>query len=433
MLSVVVDWLFATGNFLPHGFCLTGDNDVIALNVVSDLGIALAYFAIPSFLVVILVKRRDLTLPWPFTLFATFILLCGTTHVIEIVTYWEPLYVLQGVAKAATALVSLATAVILWPMLPHLLAITSPEQMKRANLGLERQLVERTETTNELVRFNALLELRVAERTADLRRINAELEAEIEINGRIAAELVLSRDEALNANNVKSMFLAAMSHDLRTPLNAIIGFSDMILSEIHGPIGEPRYGGYLEDIHVSGYLLLSLIDNILDLSKIEAGKRAFAPDRLDGGCLVKACLRLLQAEIEAKRIDVAVSVDPTAEIYADDLAFRQVTLNLLSNAVKFTPIGGRIALRIQPVPSGGAAIEISDNGSGMSDVGMREAMEPFGKPGAMTARPEGAGSGLGISIVIRLMALHGGHFSLDSAVGRGTTARLDFPPRAQAA
>lgn len=433
MLSSAIDWLFATDKFLPHGFCLTGNDDVIALNVVSDLGITLAYFAIPSFLVIILIKRRDLTLPWPFALFAAFILLCGTTHIIEIVTYWVPLYVLQGVAKAATALISLATVAVLWPMLPRLLVATSPAQMERVNLMLERQLLERTEAANELVRFNALLESRVAERTADLMRINAELEAEIGTNSRIADELVASRDDALMANNVKSMFLAAMSHDLRTPLNAIIGFSDMILSETFGPINQPRYQGYIVDIHVSGHLLLSLIDNILDLSKIEAGKRDLALDRLDGGFLVRSCLRLLAAEIEEKRIDVTVSVDPTTEIYADDLAFRQVTLNLLSNAVKFTPSGGKIALRIQPAPGGGATIEISDNGLGMSDVGLREAFEPFGRPGAMTARHAGAGSGLGISIVVRLMELHGGSLSVESALGRGTTVRLAFPPRTQAA
>ena len=428
MLSQVFTWLLSTNGFLPHGFCLTGDDDIIALNVISDLGIALAYFSIPTFLIFLVVRRRDLTLPSTFLLFSAFILLCGLSHVIEVVTYWVPIYVLDGLIKAATALVSLATAVTLWPMIPRLLAAASPAQLQQVNRQLQEQLRTRAEAETALARFNVELETRVSARTADLTRINDELEAEIESNRRIARELAVARDQAEQASRVKSLFLAAMSHDLRTPLNAIIGFSDTILSEAFGPLDHPRYLGYIDDIHRSGHLLLSMINNILDLSKIEAGKREIEPIRLDGADLTHACLRLIKTEIGEKLLDVVVTVDPAVEIEADDLAFRQILLNLLSNAVKFTPAEGRISVRIQPAPAGGAMVEVADSGIGMTDDALRGALEPFGKLGVMTARREGAGSGLGLSIVIRLMELHGGSFAIDSVPGKGTTVRLVFPP-----
>ena len=428
MLSQVFTWLLSTNGFLPHGICLTGDDDIIALNVISDLGIALAYFSIPTFLIFLVVRRRDLTLPSTFLLFSAFILLCGLSHVIEVVTYWVPIYVLDGLIKAATALVSLATAVTLWPMMPRLLAAASPAQLEQVNLHLQEQLRTRAEAETALARFNVELETRVSARTADLTRINDELEAEIESNRCIARELAVARDQAEQASRVKSLFLAAMSHDLRTPLNAIIGFSDTILSEAFGPLDHPRYLGYIDDIHRSGHLLLSMINNILDLSKIEAGKREIEPIRLDGADLTHACLRLIKTEIGEKLLDVVVTVDPAVEIEADDLAFRQILLNLLSNAVKFTPAEGRISVRIQPAPAGGAMVEVADSGIGMTDDALRGALEPFGKLGVMTARREGAGSGLGLSIVIRLMELHGGSFAIDSVPGKGTTVRLVFPP-----
>ena len=428
MLSQVFTWLVSTDGFLPHRFCLTGDDSVITLNVISDLAIALAYFSIPVFLVFLVVRRRDLTLPATFLLFSAFILLCGLTHVIEVVTYWVPIYVLDGLIKATTALVSLVTAFTLWPMLPRLLAAASPMQLQQANRQLAEQLRTHAEAESALARFNAELETRVAVRTADLTRINDELAAEIDSNRRIALELAVARDQAEQASKVKSLFLAAMSHDLRTPLNAIIGFSDTILSEAFGPLGHARYLSYVVDINRSGSLLLSMINNILDLSKIEAGKREIVPCRLDGVELTRSCLRLVKSEIDEKHLDVGVIVDPTAEIEADDLAFRQVLLNLLSNAIKFTPSEGRVSIRIRPAPAGGAAVEVADNGIGMSDETLRSALEPFGKLGVMTARREGAGSGLGLSIVVRLMELHGGSFAIDSAPGKGTTVRLVFPP-----
>ncbi|GGF21958.1 hypothetical protein GCM10011611_30050 [Aliidongia dinghuensis] len=431
MLSGALDWLLKTDGFLPHAFCLTGNSAVIALNITSDLAIAVAYFAIPAFLVLLVLRRRDITLPSTFLLFSAFILLCGLTHVIEAATFWEPVYVLQGTVKAATAIISLVTAMTLWPLLPRLLGAVSPVQLHRVNLRLSEELRSHAQTESELVRFNAELERHVMERTADLTRANAELEAEIAEKQKIAAQLAIARDQAEEASRVKSLFLAAMSHDLRTPLNAIIGFSETILSESFGPLGHARYLGYIEDIHRSGHLLLSLINNILDLSKIEAGKREIEPGPIDGTDMIRSCLRLMKSEIEEKRIAVELTVDPAVEIEADDLAFRQVLLNLLSNAVKFTPPGGRVGVRIAAASGGAAAVEVVDTGVGMTDEGLRGALEPFGKLGVMTARREGAGTGLGLSIVRRLMELHGGSFAIDSVPGRGTTVRLVFPPPAR--
>jgi two-component system cell cycle sensor histidine kinase PleC len=273
---------------------------------------------------------------------------------------------------------------------------------------------------------NVELELLVQTRTADLTRLNKQLASELQSMRQLVTELTLERDRAHQADRAKSMFLAAMSHDLRTPLNAIIGFSEMMLHEVFGAIEHPRYTGYIDDIHTSGRLLLDLINNILDLSKIEAGKRDLLREPLDVAPLAENCLSLVARATGGRDVAVDLVTQGSGRIYADELALRQILLNLLSNAVKFTPDGGRVDIAVADSPNGSTLITIADTGCGMDEAGLRTALTTFGQVPNGTC-PRTGGSGLGLPIVVRLVELHGGRFRIDSAPGRGTTVHLWFP------
>jgi two-component system, cell cycle sensor histidine kinase PleC len=206
------------------------------------------------------------------------------------------------------------------------------------------------------------------------------------------------RRAAEDASKIKSQFLAAMSHDLRTPLNSIIGFAEMLRSEPWGPLGSRRYHEYIGHIHDSGQLLLRLMNDILDLSKIEAGKRQIAPETLHWRVIVDTCLQVVAHQAAEKGITVDATAEPDVTVHADDLAFRQILLNLLSNAIKFTPRDGRVELGLT-------------HGQVRRPDQLRE-----------------PGTGLGLPISARLAALHGGNLTIESAPGKGTTVRVVFPP-----
>ena len=166
------------------------------------------------------------------------------------------------------------------------------------------------------------------------------------------------RRQAQESDRFKSMFLASASHDLRTPLNAIIGFSDMMRSEVMGPLGAPRYREYAEHIHASGNVLLNIVNDILDLSKIEAGRRQLSPALLDVRPVVEACIELVAQEAAAKGVAVAIEAGPAPMLYADDVALREILLNLLANAVAFTPRGYHVKADASPVGQA-SSIEIA--------------------------------------------------------------------------
>jgi len=245
---------------------------------------------------------------------------------------------------------------------------------------------------------------------------------------RAEAAIVAARQQAEAANQAKSAFLARISHELRTPLNAILGFSDIIRREALGPLGSPRYKEFTEDIHSSGTHLLSLIDDLLDLSKIEAGRVELREEvvRLDE--LVDSVFRFLQQRAAEAGLAVGVEIPrDLPPVRADKRALKQVLLNLLSNAVKFTPRGGRITLRASRDPGGGLHVSVADNGIGIAAADIARAMEPFGQvDSSLTRSYEGAG--LGLSISQRLVTLHGGRLVLESEPGVGTTITVEIPP-----
>ena len=238
--------------------------------------------------------------------------------------------------------------------------------------------------------------------------------------------LDLARREAEMASHAKSRFLANMSHELRTPLHAIIGFTEMIQQQYLGPIGNPRYLPYAGYVLEAGRHLLKIINDVLDLSKIEAGRMTFEPALIDIAELAQSTLRLVRRDAEAVQVtlesDIATDL-PVIETDPDKL--RQILLNLLGNAVKFTPPGGRITLTVA-VRANQLHIAIADTGIGMRPQDIPEALTPFGQIGSPMSRKAG-GTGLGLPLSKQLVELLGGHFQITSTPGLGTTASLRLP------
>ena len=242
----------------------------------------------------------------------------------------------------------------------------------------------------------------------------------------VEAELRRAMEEAEAANIAKSEFLANVSHELRTPLNAVIGFSEVMRDALMGPI-DNRYREYAQDIHESGQHLLRLIGDVLDLSKIGAGRLELHEEPVDLGQLMQACHRLLADRAGDGKITLAIDVARDLPVVlADPVRLKQIILNLMTNAVKFTPEGGRVTARAAPDAEGGVTITIADTGIGMSPQEIVVALEPFRQvDNAMSRRYEG--SGLGLPLAKQLTELHGGQLELISEPGTGTTARVRLP------
>jgi cell cycle sensor histidine kinase DivJ len=249
---------------------------------------------------------------------------------------------------------------------------------------------------------------------------------DISVGKAYEAELVRAREEAEGTSRAKSQFLANMSHELRTPLNAVIGFSEILNRELFGTLGEGRYRDYARLIHESGEHLLNVVNDILDMSKIEAGKFKIIREPFDVALLVASCVDVMRHAAERKEIALAAEVAPgLPELVADKRACKQMLLNVMSNAVKFTDAGGsvRVAARAE---DGMVALEVADNGVGIAEEDLPNLGKPFVQAERSYERSH-EGAGLGLSVVTGLARLHGGRLEIKSSLGDGTTATIWLP------
>lgn len=248
--------------------------------------------------------------------------------------------------------------------------------------------------------------------------------AELEQQRGIAEE---ARRRADDANLAKSRFLATMSHELRTPLNAILGFSEVLKNEVLGELPNDQYREYSNDIHDSGSHLLNLINEILDLSRIEAGRHELSEEAVQVAYTVEEAAHLLAMKAKGKSISVHEDyTDNLPKLWADERSIRQITLNLLSNAIKFTPLNGEVSIRVVPTGDGGQMIEVRDTGPGIPEEEIPVVLSSFGQ-GSIAIKNAEQGTGLGLPIVQALMKTHGGRFELHSKLREGTVVRAIFP------
>ncbi len=546
----IFDRFLSSDGFTPHGFCLTWRPDVFWTQVVADGAIALSYFSIPAALIYLSIYRQDLSFRWVLALFGAFIVACGTTHLLSIWTLWFPDYGVEALVKAMTALISVVTAAVLWPLMPRALAIPSRLDLEHAISALTRETQERENAQKALELLNIELEARILERTLDLEVANHRLRQEVaerlraeealrkqflfteqllatipapvfykdddrqttgcnpafknffglppdhsvsptfhdflpsnlgEIHiaiddtsgpvngpqiletavqsadgtthevvlhhallcrndGRVSGlvgviwditerkqnerELERARLAAEAANRAKSCFLATMSHELRTPLNAILGFSKILRSETESPGKIPSYHEYLDYIYFSGENLLAIINDILDVSRLETGSLEISPISIRAKPLFENILRLFQEQAQTLGLQLEVSTTNQL-VWADEKALKRILLNLLSNSLKFTHAGGRVVLASTAV-AGGVECRVSDTGIGIPADQVDRLVKPFEQMDSQYARSHG-GTGLGLPIVLGLIKLHGGRLSIHSEVGVGTTITVFLP------
>lgn len=389
---------FADSHFLPHGFCFAGRPDLIWLHVVSDALIAVAYFMIPVTLAVLIRRyRMSLSFNWAISLFAAFILLCGAGHMLEIWTIWQPIYYWQGIWKALTAVVSLATAFAILPLVPKLLAMKSPEELEAANLKL-------------------------AESNALLAEANVQLQAEVKARHQAEADLKTSLDEVQRTAAELEQFAYIASHDLQAPLRSIAGFAQLLEKRNKSQLDADGLE-FLAFIGQGVHGMQSLIDALLKLSRIsraqDAHYRSIPLDKT-----IEEALRPIAADLNARQARVLIGEMP--ELIADHRLLTQLFQNLISNAAKFCRPGTPPVITIGALDEGDCwQFTVRDNGIGIPPEQLENVFAIFRR---LHTQEEYEGSGIGLAICRKIVSHHGGSIWVTSeGEGHGATFHIRLP------
>lgn len=300
--------------------------------------------------------------------------------------------------------------------------------LREAHDSLEQRVLERTSALSWEIEERKRAEAALESHLAHVEHAKMAIERQSEELANLAEELTEARDLAQSANRTKSEFLATMSHELRTPLNAIIGFSEMIIKEVFGPVNNEKYREYIDDIHVSGNHLLALINDILDLSKVESGQDDLYEEKINIADTVQSIVRLVTGRAEQHGVSLRLDIqDNPASLYADERKLKQILVNLLTNSIKFTDPGGEITLKVSSCRNQGYMFQIIDTGIGIAKEDIPKALSQFGQiDSALNRKYEG--TGLGLPLTKSLAELHGGSLELESELGVGTSVTVSFPP-----
>ena len=392
----LLDALFQTDGYTPHGYCLLWDPALIWLHLVSDSAVALAYLAIPAALATVGRRRPDLNPYGVLYWFAAFIILCALTHLASITTLYQPWYMLSGLVKAACALVSIVTAALVWRILGFVLVTPSHAELAAVN--------------DELRLLNERLEARVDERTREL--------------SSTSERLIIALYEAREADRIKADFMARMSHELRTPLNAIIGFCEMLTAGIAGALMS-RQREYCANIHAAAIQLLDQINAILDLDRLGRGAEAASPVRQDLAAVCADAVERLGPAARQAGVAVATTVPGGVMAWADRRALSTIILNLVSNAIKYSPPGTQVSIAGDAADDG-TRLRVTDQGYGVDADSVRRVFEPFYRAHEREL-PAVGGTGLGLSLVKMLVDAHGGTLEFESRPNQGTSVTVWLP------
>mgnify|MGYP006192080149 FL=1 len=367
--------------YLPHGFCIAWNPQLLAMHVISDFLIAIAYFSIPIGILYVARKRPDTELQPIYYLFAAFILACGVTHVMGILTLWVPLYYTQGITKIVTALVSVATAIYLLPKLKHIMALPDLGKLTQINTALAEEIVSRRQSE---------------------------------------ASLRQSQELALQAQKTQAAFLANMSHEIRTPMNGVLGTLNLLLdSEL-----KPEQLQLAAASKRSAASLLSLLNDILDISKVESGQMTLRHSPLELADVLADVEAALAFDANSKGIELKCPAEalPKTIYLGDSVRMRQILLNLVGNAIKFTEVGHvKVVCREVSRTEQQATLEftVEDTGIGIAPEHQKNLFKRFTQVDSSSTR-RAQGTGLGLAIVKELVTLMGGKVRLHSEPGHGT-------------
>jgi len=379
--------LFSTDGFMPHKMCYDDNEWVITLHVVSDALIAIAYYSIPLTLVYFVRKRKDLAFDWMFVCFAVFIVACGTTHVMEIFNIWTPTYWLSGLIKAITALVSVATAILLIRLVPQALALPSPDQLRKSNAALQKEIHERMEATRKV----ELLNQELIEHTTRIQAANKEMES----------------------------FAYSVSHDLRAPLRHVDGYVNILMEE--APALSDQNRRYMTKISDSARQMGVLIDNLLAFSGM--GRATLQPAWVETDAVVAEAREELSPEAKGRTIEWRI--DPLPKVYVDRSLYKQVWMNLLGNALKYTRKHEPAIIAVRCKENGSNyEFSVKDNGAGFD---MQYVGKLFGIFQRLHLKDEFEGTGIGLANVRRIVSRHGGNTWAEGELGKGATFFFTLP------
>jgi signal transduction histidine kinase len=388
--------LFDTESFMPHGHCYFWDSSIVWTHVASDILIALAYYSIPLLLVYFARKRQDMPYRWMFALFGAFIVACGTTHLMAVVTVWKPYYWIDGVIKAITALLSVVTAILLIKVVPQAMQLRSPAELEKANRKLEAEVLKRTEA-----------EEAVAKRAKELHDANQKL---------------------IESEVLKTEFFSNVSHELRTPLTLIISpLESMLQGELNSNPSEQKQA--MQIMHHNSIRLLQMITGLLDFSKMEAGKLPVHLEPTD----ITALTELIITDFKPLAAQKGIKLDLQLEnidhrVDLDRYLYERIFFNLLSNALKFTPKGGSVQVNVNvklQLENDLLTLSVKDTGCGISETDQKNLFQKFRQlQGSSTRRFEG--SGLGLALVKEIVTLLNGKVSVASKPDHGSTFTVEL-------
>jgi signal transduction histidine kinase len=403
--------LFDASGFVPRAQCGEWTPELIRLHNGSDFFIWAAYLAIPVVLVRFAWRRRhELPFAQLFWLFGLFIVACGTTHLMDIVLFYNPMYRLAGAVKLVTAAASWGTVCALIPIVPRALAMRSPE-------ALQREIDVREQAEAEVRLLNQELEKRVLERTAQLEAANREKDA-------LLVREQDARREAEAANRSKDEFLATLSHELRTPLSSMLAWTSLMQS---GRLDAATSIKGVETIDRLARTQAQLVEDLVDVSRIITGNMRLIWEPLDLASLVRDTQTSLHPSAQGKnlRVEIAIPEEPIL-VRGDTRRLQQVVANLLSNAIKFTPEGGQIHIRVES-GEGRAVLTVRDAGEGIPPEFLPHIFDRFRQADSSNTRRHG-GLGLGLALVHHLVELHSGHVEAHSdGLGTGATFTVSLP------
>jgi len=377
--------IFSTDGFMPHGMCYEWNPSVIRLNVLSDGIIALAYYSIPITLLYFVRKRKDLAFDWMFVCFATFIVACGTTHLMEIINIWHPVYWLSGTIKAITALISIVTAVLLIKLIPKAIALPSPEQLRVTNRALESEVGERTKALDKIEALNR-----------DLVQQSSKLEA---------------------SNKELETFSASVAHDFRAPLRVIIGYAEMEMAD-HGEKLLASTIKTLEKVIVSAHRLNTMMSDLLAYHRVNRDELPL--QKIDLDSFVANLIK--EDEFKGGRFEVS---SPLGTVLSNPVALNQILSNLIGNALKFVAKEVSPVIKITSKEEGGRiTLFVRDNGVGIDDADRKNLFKLFYRGQHASSFP---GTGLGLSTALKAADRVGAVLLLAASSPQGSCFSLSVP------